>query len=81
MKQDTDYIGEMDLQWLFANKWTIPGNLAYRKLLAELNQGILSQERIEQLCMQHELPEDQITKIKVSLQELIKLRNELSNLS
>lgn len=70
----------MDIPWLINHGWTVPGNLAYRRILHEFNKTrVLQSERIEQILMQYELGSDQIAKIQQSLQELIALKQELEN--
>lgn len=81
MKTDTEHLSEMDIQWLLNNGWTIPGNLAYRRILESFNQtGVLQQERIEQILMQYQVEEFQIHKIKQVLTELIELKREFASL-
>lgn len=78
---DCKQLQEMDISWLNQNGWTIPGNLAYRRILRDFNEtGVLQLERIEQVLMQYELDNDQIVKIKEGLANLIALKRELSDL-
>lgn len=64
----------LDIAWLHANGWTIPGNLAYRHILHDWNKnGSISQERIEQILLRYDA-ENQTEKIKEALKELIELK-------
>ena len=78
---DYQQLQEMDVSWLTQNGWTIPGNLAYRRILRDFNQtGVLQLERIEQVLMQYQLDDAQIAKTKEELANLIALKRELSEL-
>lgn len=67
----------LDIGWLQANGWTIPGNLAYRHILHDyLRDSEISQERITQIIMQYGAL-DQTAKIIQSLKEAIALKDEI----
>jgi hypothetical protein len=79
---DRQQLEQMDTSWLLSNGWTIPGNLAYRRILKEYREtGVLQKERIEQILRQYQLDNSQFLKIQQSLQEFIALKQEFNNLS
>jgi hypothetical protein len=77
-KSDLDHLSEMDIQWLTANGWTVPGNLAFRRCLEYLGDYKESPpcEYIEQVLMRYRIADDatQIQKIKETLQEILAIK-------
>lgn len=74
---DTQQLQEMNIPWLIQNGWTVPGNLAYKRILKESAfTGVLQLERIEEMLISDQVDSTQIVKIQTELKELIALKRE-----
>jgi hypothetical protein len=68
MKTDIELLGEMDVNWLLENGWSIKGNLALRRIVERyIATGILKDEEVEETLMRYECDESDCSKIMESL--------------
>jgi hypothetical protein len=75
IKTDIELLGEMDLNWLLENGWSIRGNLALRRILEKYNnEKVLNTELIEEVLMRYECDEKDYAKITESLEDLVLLK-------